>query len=94
MYKDIKAIYDKTNTIMFVMAVTHLLDIGIRSAVEITNEDIENLAGNGLMTEDFVRDLVRTTRDIAKICEHDTTEIIQFCMVEKIFDTKWYKKGA
>lgn len=94
MYKDLKAIANKTNTTMFVMAMAHLLDIGIREAVEITDEQIEQLEGNGMMTQDFVQGLVRTTRDIAKVCEHNTTEIIQFCMVEKIFDTKWYKKGA
>ena len=91
MYKDLKKIYDNNRLDVFVMATAHLLDIGYRNAVSITDEDINELKENGLMTKEFVQDLVRLTREIAKNVD-SCTEIVQFCMVEKIFDTKYYKK--
>ncbi len=89
MYKDLKKIYDGTRMDIFVMAVGHLLDLGFRTAKEITDEQIAKLPGNGLMTEDFVQNLVRTTREIAQACDSNV-ELIQFCMVENIFDTEFF----
>ena len=90
MYKDIKTIYDREQLI-FNMAVTHLFDIGFRAASKITDEDIDNLEGNWLMTRDFVQDLVKVTREIAQTCS--PVELIQFCQIEQIFDTRWFKEG-
>lgn len=92
MYNNMKKIYYR-NPQMFIMATAHLLDIGFRKANEITDEDINELEGNGLMTQDFVQDLVRMTRDIAAECGNDVVEIIMFCMAEDIFDIHYYKKG-
>lgn len=88
-YNGMMKIY-RENTGTFAMAVAHLLDIGFRNASKITDEQIENLEENGLMTKKFVQDLVRVSREIAKECGNDVVEIIQFCAAEKIFDTEWY----
>lgn len=92
MYANMKKLYDRTPTVMWNMAVAHLLDIGFREAIQITDEDIEQLEENGMMTQQFVQDLVRTTRDIAKECGNNVVEVIQFCTIEKCFDMKYYKK--
>ena len=88
-YEKINEIYDSTRLDIFVMATTHLLDLGWRQAAEITDKDLESVKGNGLMTEDFCRELCRIARDIAKAC--NPVEFIQFCQVEKLFDTKVFK---
>ncbi len=92
MYKNLKKIYDNNRLDVFIMATAHLLDIGYRQAVSITDKDIDELEENELMTKEFIQDLVRLTREIAKNVD-SSIEIIQFCMVEKIFDTKYYKKN-
>ena len=89
MYKDLKKIYDSTRLDFFTMAVTHLVDIGFRAAEKITDDDIETLEENGLMTKEFVQDLVRLSRELAQTCENPS-ELIQFCQAIELFDTKWY----
>lgn len=88
-YENMNKIY-RENTEVFAMAVANLLDIGFRTINEVTDEDIETLEGNGLMTKEFVQTLMRVSREIAKECGNNVIEIIQFCQVENIFDTKWY----
>lgn len=90
MYKNLKAIYSKTRLDMFSMAVAHLLDIGFRSAEKITDNEIAQMEGNGLMTQGFVQDLVRLSREIARACDGNPVELIQFCMAEEVFEIKWY----
>jgi len=90
MYGNMKKIYLSNQTV-FAMAVANLLDIGFVEAENITDEEIDNMEGNGLMTKEFVQDLMRMTRDIARECGNNVIEIIQFCQKEKVFDTKFYK---
>ena len=90
MYKDIKAIYDRERLAIFSMATTHLMDIGWRNAAKITDEEIAAVKGNGLMTKDFCQHLCRLAREIATTIE--PVEFIQFCQVEKLYDTKGYKQ--
>lgn len=51
------------------MVMTYLLDqVGMSNAAKITDEQIDTLQGNGLMTENFVKSLVRCARRIAREC--------------------------
>lgn len=84
--EELKKIYDRNPIALFAMAVSHLLDIGFRTAKDITDEEIEELEGNGLMTKAFVQDLVSLSREIAQNCEHNTT-LIQFCEKYEVFDS-------
>lgn len=88
-YKKIKAIYDTTRLDIFVMAVTHLMNLGWDHAEKITDDDIAKVKGNGLMTAEFCQDLCRIARDIAVAV--NPVEFVQFCQVEKLFDTKFFK---
>lgn len=89
MYKDIKAIYNKVGVPIFTMASAHLMDIGWKTAKKITDENIEQIEGNGLMTREFCQDLVRVARDLANVCS--PVEFVQFCQVEKLYDTRGFK---
>ena len=88
-YEKIKKIYDETRLEMFVMAATHLMDIGWQVASKITDTDIEEAEGNGLMTKEFVQALLKISRKIAQTC--NPVEFIQFCQVEKLYDTRYFK---
>ena len=89
MYKDIKEIYDHTDLAVFSMATTQLMIMGWNKAEKLTDEEIAEQEGNGLMTQEFVQDLLRLARKVAKTCS--PVEFIQFCQVEKLYDTKGYK---
>lgn len=88
MYKDLKKLYNKTDKAIFGMAITHLLDIGFRRAAVITDEEISALKGNPMMTEDFVKQLVSLTREIAKTAS--PVEVIQFCQAVEMYDITYY----
>ena len=92
MYGNLKKMYRKTHPAMWNMAIAYLLDYGFSQVKEITDEQINTLEGNGLMTADFEQGIVKTAKAIAEECGNNVTEIIQFCMVEECFDTEWYKE--
>lgn len=89
MYNKLNKIYKETRFDMFVMAVSYLTDVGYRTVISLSDEDIDELEENGLMTKEFVQDLVRKAREIARSLDNPT-EIIQFCQVKEIFDIKYY----
>lgn len=80
----------RRNPSIFPIAAGYLVDKGFEFVKQITDKDIEKLEGNGLMTEEFVKDLVRTARDITEASGNNVMEIIQFCAAEGIFDTEYY----
>lgn len=88
-YSELKKFYDKTRLDYFVMAITHLMDIGWRNAEKITDEEIEKCEGNGLMTKDFVQWIQRTAREITRIAD-GPVELIQFCEAQDVFDIQNY----
>ena len=95
MYANLKKMYDNTHPVMWSMAIAHLLNIGFNTAVTITDEQIETLEENGMMTKEFVQGIVRLARDIAVECGNNVVELIQFCEITKPFDIKFYKaKGV
>lgn len=90
-YEKLNKLYHRWNGV-FVMAVAHLLDIGMNNAVVISDSDIESVEGNGLMTAEFCQDIVRVAREIALSCDGDPIEIIMFCAAKDIFDIDNYKE--
>ena len=77
-------IYNNTRLDFFIMAVNHLFDIGLRMSRKITDEDIENQQGNGLMTKEFCQELLKTTRDIANAID-GPYELLSFMSQEDIY---------
>ena len=86
-YAEVKKIYGKERLDYFVMVISYLMDIGFRNAAEITDKDIEEVEGNGLMTKNFCQELMKSAREIAKCCE--PSELIQLCQAEDIFDVRF-----
>ena len=77
------------------MVFAYLMDKGIENIREITDEQIEKMEGNGLMTQRFVQSLVRCARRICNECEW--IEIIEFIRLHlwctpKVHDVYLYKE--
>ena len=68
--------------IPYVMIISYILDKGESIIRDITDEDIEALEGNGLMTTDFVKGIVRTARAVVTECNQN--EII------KLIKSEWH----
>lgn len=64
----------------YVMVISYILDKGESMIKEITDEDIANIEGNALMTEGFVKAMVRAAREVVRECTQD--EIIQLIKAE------------
>lgn len=89
MYNDLKNIYNKYNKAVFAAGIAHLLDIGFKAAKTITDEQITKIPKTSWATAEFLRDVVTVARDIA-ITINSPSELIMFCEVESIFDTRYY----
>ena len=92
MYSKMKELYDKTRLDMFAMAVSYIIDTGYSVVEQITDEEIAEMEGNGLMTKEFVQGLVKLAREITRVTEHGT-EVIQFCAALSVFETTYYTEG-
>ena len=88
-YEKIKEIYNQQRVDYFAMACSYYFQIGHSSAWDISEEDIAKAEENGLMTKEFVQNLMKTARDIAKASE-SSIDLVQFCMAEDIFDVRLY----
>ena len=77
------------NGIPYVMIISYILDKGQETISQIEDEDIERLEENGLMTKDFVQQLVRTAREVVLNC--DQSDIIrlakaEWCCMGEVYD--------
>jgi len=75
--------------IPYVMIISYILDKGQSVIAEITDEEISALEGNGLMTADFVKGLVRAARAVVKECDqNDIVRLIkaEWCCAGEVYD--------
>ena len=84
-YEKLKKIKNTTRLDFFVMACTYFFNIGYEQAKKITDEDINAAQSNGLMTKEYVQDLMRCTKEIANTVDN-AVELVQFCQAEDIYD--------
>lgn len=81
-----KEICDQTaKGIPYVMILSYILDKGQAMISQIEDSEIEELEGNGLMTKDFVQNLVRAAREVVRNC--DQSDIV------RLFKTDWCCAG-
>lgn len=66
--------------IPYVMIISYILDKGQATISQVTDEEIEKLEENDLMTKDFVQTLVRTAREVVLNC--DQSDIIRLAKAE------------
>ena len=62
-----KIIEEEFDSRMGNAVVSYIMDKGMSNVKEITDEQIEKLEGNGLMTQDFVQSLVRCAKRIGYV---------------------------
>ncbi len=85
-----KAICDREGRgIPYVMILSYILEKGQTMIGSITDEQIAELEGNGLMTQSFVQKLVRTAREVVRNC--DQSDIVRlfksdWCCVGEVYD--------
>ena len=75
--------------IPYVMIISYILDKGQSMISEITDEQIENLEENGLMTKEFVQSLVRASREVVRNCtQDDIIRLIkaEWCCAGEVYD--------
>ena len=89
--KKIEAIRNKTGEIMFRMAISHLMDVGIRHLTEeLVEETCEQIMkeddSKAFMTNEFKCGLVRMAYELAQIPHTDLLVYIQREVVYDIFD--------
>lgn len=75
--------------IPYVMILSYILEKGQTVIEKITDEEIEELEGNGLMTQSFVQRLVKTAREVVRNC--DQSDIVRlfksdWCCTGEIYD--------
>ena len=86
MYKQLTELLLKKGKPVFSMAIGQLMYLGYQVALQITDEDIEEVEGNAIMTEGFSQEIVSTARQIAKITEEDPMFLFTFCQNVNLFD--------
>ena len=85
-----KAICDREGRgIPYVMILSYILDKGQTIIKEITDEEIEELEGDGLMTQPLVQRLVKTAREVVRQC--DQSDIVRlfksdWCCAGEVYD--------
>lgn len=89
--KQIEAIRNKSGEIVFRMAISHLMDVGIRHLTEETVEDtckeiMQQDDSKSFMTKEFQCNLVRIAYELAQISHTDLLVYIQREVVYDIFD--------
>ena len=92
MYAKLNEIYDKTQTAVFVCGITYLIEKGMENVVQITDEQIAEVKGNGLMTDGFCQAIIKVAKKIAESVE-SSVEIIQFADAKGLFETEYYTNG-
>lgn len=88
-YDELNKIAKGCNTGHLVLALSYFFDIGYDNASKITDDDIANAKGNGIMTQEFVRWLMKTARQVAAVTE-SAIDVVMFCMAEDIFDIRGF----
>ena len=71
-----KIIEEEFDSRMGNAVVSYIMDKGMSNVKEITDEQIKQIEGNGLMTAEFLQSLVRCARRICQECEW--AELIEF----------------
>ena len=89
--RKIEAIRNKVDEIMFRMAISHLMDVGIRHLTEdLVEETCEQIMkeddSKAFMTNEFKCGLVRTAYELAQVPHTDLLVYIQREVIYDIFD--------
>ena len=83
MNNELNKLYEEKSP-YFMMALAHLMDHGFNKVMAMTDEQIAAQKGNELMTDSFVQELNRLTRDIARASNGSPMQLISFCTEKEL----------
>lgn len=76
-----KIIHDNFDERVSLMVMAYMLgQLGMDQAKTLTDEEINSVKGNAFMTDEFVRAMMRTAREIAKTC--DFVDVVKYIASE------------
>lgn len=90
-FEKLKKLYKESNLTYFSMAVCHLLANGFNDTLEISDDEISKMksTSNG-MSDEFVRWINKTARDIAIAADGQPANLIEFCQAIELFDIQHF----
>lgn len=88
------SMYLKTHPVIFNCALSYVIDKGMTNVVSITDEQIASVNENAICTAEFNQEIVRTAREIARICGCNAMELINFCsewVITSVHPVSWHR---
>ncbi len=90
-YDKLMEIYRKhSNDGMFVLAITYIINKGQDMVSGITEEQIQSVKDNGIMSAEFSQNIIRTAKEINEAVGESGQALYQFCQAESIFETEYF----
>ena len=91
MYKKLQQIECAFGKHIFGLAIGVLLDEGVKSISELTDEQIEELNGNSFISTELWQTIVKVARSIATTIKSDPSLIISYCQDNHFFNSIFSK---
>ena len=85
MYEKLRAIELAFSPEIFGLAVAVLLDEGIKTISNLTDNEIENLKGGSLIPDDLWQTIIKVARSIAIVIKEDPTVLVSYCQDNNFF---------
>lgn len=87
MYKKLQQIECAFGKHIFGLAIGVLLDEGVKSISELTDEQIKELNGNSFISTELWQTIVKVARSIATTIKNDPSLIISYCQDNQFFNS-------
>ena len=85
MYEKLRAIELAFSPEIFGLAIAVLLDEGIKTISSLTDNEIENLEGGSLISDDLWQTIIKVARSIAIVIKEDPTVLVSYCQDNNFF---------
>ena len=86
MYEKLRAIELAFSPEIFGLAIAVLLDEGIKTISNLTDNEIENLEGGSLISDNLWQTIIKVARSIAIVIKEDPTVLVSYCQDNNFFN--------
>ena len=86
MYKKLKTIELAYTPQIFGLAIAVLLDEGVKTISNLTDEKIEKQKGDSLISDEFWQTIIKVARSIATTIKDDPTVLVSYCQDNNFFN--------
>lgn len=86
MYKKLKLIELAHTHHIFGLAIAVLLDEGVKTISNLTDEEVENQKGDSLISDELWQTIIKVARSIATTIKDDPTVLISYCQDNRFFN--------